>query len=158
MSGRSRFISLLIGSLIIGGVLVWQATRSTAALVLTPSDLASSGHQDRLRVRMGGRVATEGLSYSTTPSFVLSFRLEDREKPGSSIPVIYRDIKPDMFAPGRDVLIDGDWKGGTFHATHLLTQCPSKYEPNLPTSEGMPTQNGTGSAISNSSPERFVTE
>lgn len=145
MSGRTRFLSLLLGCLIIGGVLVWQATRTTAALVLTPSGLASSSSHDRLRIRMGGRVAADGLSYTTSPSFILTFRLEDREQPGVSVPVIYEDIKPDMFAPGRDVLVDGDWKGGSFHASHLLTQCPSKYEPNLPTSSNAPAPNGASS-------------
>lgn len=134
MLGRTRFISLILSCLFIGGALVWQATRSTAAIVLTPSSLAGSGDRHKLRIRMGGRVAAEGLLYSTNPSFVLSFRLEDREEPGKSVPVIYQDIKPDMFAPGRDVLVDGDWKGGIFHASHLLTQCPSKYEPKLPSS------------------------
>lgn len=150
MSGRTRFVSLILGCLIIGGVLVWQATRSTAALVLTPSGLAESTNHDRLRIRMGGRVAAEGLSYATNPSFILSFRLEDREQPEKSVPVVYRDIKPDMFAPGRDVLVDGDWKGGTFHASHLLTQCPSKYEPTVPNSSNSSTSNGAASSPSSS--------
>ena len=135
MSGRTRFVSLLLGCFTIAIILIWQSTRSTAALVLTPADLAATSNEDKLRVRMGGRVAADGLSYETTPSFVLSFRLEDRERPGSTVSVVYRDIKPDMFAPGRDVLVDGDWKGGTFYAAHLLTQCPSKYEPSVPGSE-----------------------
>lgn len=132
MPGRLRFLSLLLGCCSILGLLVWQSTRSTAALVLTPSSLLGDPSEDKVRVRMGGRVAAEGLSYETSPSFILTFRLEDREKPGLTVPVVFHDIKPDMFAPGRDVLVDGDWKAGTFYAAHLLTQCPSKYEPASP--------------------------
>lgn len=135
MSGRTRFVSLLLGCFAIAILLIWQSTRSTAALVLSPADLAATPQKDKVRVRMGGRVAADGLSYETTPSFILSFRIEDREKQGAAVPVVYHDIKPDMFAPGRDVLVDGDWKGGTFYAAHLLTQCPSKYEPSVPGSE-----------------------
>jgi hypothetical protein len=37
-----------------------------------------------------------------------------------------------MFQAGRDVLIDGDFKGGKIIAAKLQTQCPSKYEPAMP--------------------------
>ena len=50
----------------------------------------------------------------------------------TTVAVEYRNLKPDMFQAGRDVLIDGDFKGGTIVAAKLQTQCPSKYEPALP--------------------------
>jgi cytochrome c-type biogenesis protein CcmE len=46
--------------------------------------------------------------------------------------VLYRNTKPDMFAPGRDVIIDGSFDGEKLVASRLLTQCPSKYEPAEP--------------------------
>jgi cytochrome c-type biogenesis protein CcmE len=48
------------------------------------------------------------------------------------VPVVYQGLKPDMFAAGRDVLIDGDYVGGVIKAAKLQTQCPSKYEPVAP--------------------------
>lgn len=53
------------------------------------------------------------------------------------INVTYNGLKPDMFEPARDVLIDGVLKstanGGFFIEAHsILTQCPSKYEPPTP--------------------------
>ena len=54
-----------------------------------------------------------------------------------TVPVVYFGVKPDMFAPGRDVIIDGNLEGGTLHATKLLTQCPSKYEPPDPVKQSM---------------------
>ncbi len=133
MSGQTRLLSIIVGAIAVGAALIWQATMSTASVILTPSEIINLKEERRVRIRMGGKVAAEGLSYEVAPSFVLSFRLADRDASDKSIPVIYRNIKPDMFAPGRDVLIDGDWKDGTFHATSLLTQCPSKYEPSVAT-------------------------
>jgi len=38
--------------------------------------------------------------------------------------------KPDMFAPGRDVIVEGELDGGdTIEARQVLTSCPSKYMP-----------------------------
>jgi len=38
--------------------------------------------------------------------------------------------KPDMFAPGRDVIVEGRiGRDRVIHATQVLTSCPSKYQP-----------------------------
>jgi cytochrome c-type biogenesis protein CcmE len=47
---------------------------------------------------------------------------------GASLPVRYNGILPDMFADGRDVIVEGKVEGGVFRANTLLTTCPSKYE------------------------------
>ncbi|MFM7140653.1 MAG: cytochrome c maturation protein CcmE [Alphaproteobacteria bacterium] len=44
------------------------------------------------------------------------------------LPVSYNGILPDMFADGRDVIVEGRVVDGVFHAKSLLTTCPSKYE------------------------------
>lgn len=44
------------------------------------------------------------------------------------LPVRYNGILPDMFADGRDVIVEGKVENGVFHARTLLTTCPSKYE------------------------------
>lgn len=41
--------------------------------------------------------------------------------------------KPDMFAPGRDVIVEGRLaRDGTIEARQVLTSCPSKYGPKQP--------------------------
>jgi len=38
--------------------------------------------------------------------------------------------KPDMFAPNRDVIVEGRLaEGGVINATQVMTSCPSKYRP-----------------------------
>jgi hypothetical protein len=49
----------------------------------------------------------------------------------AAIRVVYRGSVPDLFAPGRDVVLQGRLRDGIFAAVpgSLVTQCPSKYAP-----------------------------
>jgi cytochrome c-type biogenesis protein CcmE len=126
------FISLVIAFIVCGGALVYQATRGTSSLVLTPSEVLSKGaSRDLKRIRVGGRVVDQ-ITYQTEPAMVLSFSVKNPAGGEGVVPVVYRGLKPDMFAAGRDVLIDGDYIGGSIQAAKLQTQCPSKYEPVVP--------------------------
>jgi len=126
------FISLVSLFIIVGAALVYQATQGTSSLVLMPSELVAKAHaRDLPRVRIGGRVV-EPIEYQTEPNIVLRFQVKDPKGADSTVPVVYEGLKPDMFAPGRDVLIDGDFVGGVVRAAKLQTQCPSKYEPVVP--------------------------
>lgn len=126
------FISLVIAFMVCGGALVYQATRGTSSLVLSPSEVLSKGaSRDLKRIRVGGRVV-EPITYQTEPRMVLSFSVKNPAGGEEIVPVVYNGLKPDMFAAGRDVLIDGDYIGGAIQAAKLQTQCPSKYEPAVP--------------------------
>ena len=133
------FISLVVVFLVAGGLVIFQATRTTSSTVLLPSDLISKGRDKPLpRVRVGGRVA-DPIDYSVQPSIVLKFNVSDppvKDGPASnaSVPVVYNGLRPDMFAVGRDVIIEGEYNAGVLQAASLLTQCPSKYEPPSPDS------------------------
>lgn len=129
------FISLVVFFIVVGSVLVYQATQGTSSLVLLPSDLVSKAHASGLsRIRIGGKVV-EPIAYQTEPSFVLTFRVADPAGGELTVPVEYHGLKPDMFQAGRDVLIDGDFQSGVIQAAKLQTQCPSKYEPVVPGAE-----------------------
>ena len=43
--------------------------------------------------------------------------------------VVYKGSVPDLFAPGRDLVVEGELRNGTFVATPgtMVTKCPSKY-------------------------------
>jgi cytochrome c-type biogenesis protein CcmE len=47
----------------------------------------------------------------------------------ATVPVVYRGSVPDLFRAGRDVVVDGTVRDGTFVAKPgtLVTKCPSKY-------------------------------
>jgi cytochrome c-type biogenesis protein CcmE len=58
----------------------------------------------------------------------LRFVLRDVEGT-STVPVVYRGSVPDMFRSGRDILVQGELRKGTFIAVPgtMKTKCPSKY-------------------------------
>lgn len=60
----------------------------------------------------------------------LRFRLRDIDGP-SSVPVVYTGTVPDLFRPGRHILVQGRLRGGVFVAEpgSMITKCPSKYRP-----------------------------
>jgi cytochrome c-type biogenesis protein CcmE len=47
----------------------------------------------------------------------------------AAVPVVYKGSVPDLFRAGRDVVVDGTLRNGTFVARRdsLVTKCPSKY-------------------------------
>jgi cytochrome c-type biogenesis protein CcmE len=81
---------------------------------------------------------TEGRSYEVTGKVVkgsishsgdeLRFRIRDRDGT-QSVPVSYTGSVPDPFRDGREVIVSGELKKGTFVAERdsLVTKCPSKF-------------------------------
>jgi cytochrome c-type biogenesis protein CcmE len=80
----------------------------------------------------------EGRSYEVTGKVVrgsishsgdeLRFRIRDRDGT-RSVPVTYVGSVPDPFRDGREVIVSGELKQGTFVAERdsLVTKCPSKF-------------------------------
>ena len=58
----------------------------------------------------------------------LRFRIRDRNGT-HSVPVAYTGVVPDPFRDGREVIVSGELKNGTFVAERdsLVTKCPSKF-------------------------------
>jgi cytochrome c-type biogenesis protein CcmE len=58
----------------------------------------------------------------------LRFRLRDRDGT-ASVPVTYAGVVPDPFRGGREVIVKGELREGTFVAERdsLVTKCPSKF-------------------------------
>ena len=125
----------IVGAVVLimaGVLLVVQATSTKTSIVVTPHDLAARPKDARVeRLRVAGKVSGGiPIDYQHEPFTELRFGIEDPGTGGGAlIPVTYRGVRPDMFAVGRDVIMDGDFDKGTFVAASLMTQCPSKYEP-----------------------------
>lgn len=58
----------------------------------------------------------------------LRFRIRDRDG-SESVPVQYSGVVPDPFRDGREVIVSGELRNGTFVAQRdsLITKCPSKF-------------------------------
>jgi cytochrome c-type biogenesis protein CcmE len=129
--------------LVVGAVayLIYTGIRETSTYYLTIEEFlpkreafANEG------VRVAGRVQTGSVRWDPKElrlSFVLGPFDKDQADPAAGVPVSYQGILPDMFAEGRDVIIEGRYSAEhTFVAQTIMTSCPSKYEPELP---GTPT-------------------
>ena len=89
---------------------------------LRPSQLGTSSGQVTLVGRVTGKPS--GDAHSDGLRFTL------RDVAGTAaVPVVYTGSVPDLFAQGRDIVVSGQLKGGTFVANRdsLVTKCPSKY-------------------------------
>ena len=62
----------------------------------------------------------------------MRFRLRDIGlNSARTVPVMYSGSVPDLFKPGRHIVLDGRLRNGTFVAEpgSMITKCPSKYAP-----------------------------
>ena len=83
--------------------------------------------------------ATPGTSYDMTGKVVkgsvehqgngIAFLVRDRDGSGQSLPVTYTGTIPDPFRGGREIVLTGEMKSGTFvgEPETLVTKCPSKF-------------------------------
>jgi cytochrome c-type biogenesis protein CcmE len=125
--------------------LIVTAVRNTAEYYMTVNEV--SARQSELTgqsLRVAGRVEPGTISWDPQ-TLTLAFSLMQPPtadgstgvKPvaamadGPSFHVICRgEPKPDMFAPNRDVIVEGSLvANGTIEARQVLTSCPSKYTP-----------------------------
>jgi len=130
------------------GYLIVTAVRNTSEYYMTVSEV--SAQQAQLigqPLRVAGRVAPGTISWDPE-TLTLAFGLVQPPpadgtasvKPvavtteGRSFRVICRgEPKPDMFAPNRDVIVEGTLTSNrTIEARQVLTSCPSKYTPKQP--------------------------
>ncbi|HKV55485.1 MAG TPA: cytochrome c maturation protein CcmE [Candidatus Binataceae bacterium] len=129
--------------------LIITAVRNTAEYYVTVNEAAA--RQSELSgqmLRVAGRVEAGTISWDPT-TLTLKFAIA-QPPPGdipagvtpvaatNAPPAIFRVVsegqpKPDMFAPGRDVIVEGRLGArNTIEARQVLTSCPSKYTPKRP--------------------------
>jgi cytochrome c-type biogenesis protein CcmE len=83
--------------------------------------------------------AAPGTNYEMTGTVVpgsirhrgkgIAFRVADREGGSPSLPVSYTGAVPDPFRGGREIVLTGQLRRGTFvgEPETLITKCPSKF-------------------------------
>ena len=115
------------------GVALGTAVLLAAALVYTsfsasteakqPSDLLTEGSSGTYNLT--GKVVSDSVRRSDDG---LRFAIEDRDG-SASLPVAYTGAVPDPFREGREVIVTGRLREGTFVAQRdsLVTKCPSKF-------------------------------
>lgn len=128
--------------------LIVTAVRNTAEYYLTVGEVqARHAELGGQMLRVAGRVVPGTISWNPA-TLTLAFGIA--QPPAQDAPAGVRPVaitagaavfhvicqgqpKPDMFAPGRDVIVEGKLgRDGTIEARQVLTSCPSKYKPKPP--------------------------
>jgi cytochrome c-type biogenesis protein CcmE len=119
-----RLILALSVAAVLAVFLIITAFASGSTPQVQPSELAE--HDGT--VNLGGTVV--GPVSGDARGDGLRFELKD-VKGSESIPVVYVGSVPDLFRPGREIMLKGQVEGDTFVAERdsLVTKCPSKYAP-----------------------------
>jgi cytochrome c-type biogenesis protein CcmE len=125
---RRRSPARLVIALSIAAVLAVFLLYTSIAGGGTPSVRPSELAGQTGTVSLVGRVV--GKPMGDAHAAGLRFRLRDVKDPsGKTVAVLYKGSVPDLFATGRDVVVDGKVVSGTFVANpgSMVTKCPSKY-------------------------------
>jgi cytochrome c-type biogenesis protein CcmE len=109
------------------------------AIFLLYTSIAGGGNPSIAPSALNGRTAkvqlvgivvgpVRGDSYGDGMRFVLRDRGSTRV---SGVPVLYAGSTPDLFKVGREIVVTGQLRNGTFVAEpgSMITKCPSKYAP-----------------------------
>lgn len=127
---KQKKVRFLVGSLLIVGAigyLITMGISNTSQYFFTVDELLSQNVSyagSGLKVK--GNVVNGSIQRDPNDYLNVKFFIEEKD---SSLKVTYQGVTPDMFADGREVVVEGTMgKDGVFHANTLLTSCPSKYE------------------------------
>ena len=146
MASRWRFVVGAGLIMLAIGYLITTAVTNTAEYYLTVNEVGARQVQLRGQMlRVAGRVKAGTISWDPA-TLTLGFAMVAPPTPdGSPVkpvtaadPMQFRVIergepKPDMFAAGRDVIVEGRLAAHqTIQARQVLTACPSKYVPKQP--------------------------
>jgi cytochrome c-type biogenesis protein CcmE len=120
---KLRLAAALSVAVILAGVLVYTSF-SASTEASTPSDVVKSAQAGR-SYELTGKVVKDSVAKTGDG---LRFRIRDRHG-STSVPVTYTGAVPDPFREGREVIVSGEMKRGTFVAERdsLVTKCPSKF-------------------------------
>jgi cytochrome c-type biogenesis protein CcmE len=123
---RKRKIRLVIAlglAVLLASALVYTSF-SASTEAKEPSELLAAGPGESYDLT--GRVADGSVKRDGE---ALTFDVADREDPSASVPVHYTGTVPDPFREGREVIVTGELRDGTFVAEKdsLITKCPSKF-------------------------------
>lgn len=118
-----RLVLALSAAILLAGALIYTSF-SASTEASTPSDVVSSAEPGR-SYELTGKVVKDSVRREGER---LEFAIRDRDGT-TSVPVAYEGVVPDPFREGREVIVSGELKEGTFVAERdsLVTKCPSKF-------------------------------
>jgi cytochrome c-type biogenesis protein CcmE len=121
---KIRLVVALSAAVLLATALAYTSF-SAATEASTPSQLLKSAAPGR-SYELTGKVAKGSVRRSGD---ALRFSVRDRDGT-AAVPVVYSGIVPDPFREGREVIVSGQMRSGTFvgERDSLVTKCPSKFQ------------------------------
>ena len=119
-------IKIIIASVIILiGIGFGAVSFMESSVEYTDFNAAKSTHK-RVQVK-GEWVKDKGSRFEATKSQFVFYMRDDN---GEEVQVVLDGAKPNNFEIATSMVVKGRYQHGYFHATEILTKCPSKYEGN----------------------------
>jgi cytochrome c-type biogenesis protein CcmE len=122
---RVRLVVALTAAMLLAGALIYTSF-SAATDAKQPSQLLRSANAGQ-SYQLTGKVVQGSVMRSGDS---LRFALRDRNGTGPSLPITYSGEVPDPFRGGREIIVKGTLRNGTFvgERDSLVTKCPSKFQ------------------------------
>lgn len=92
------------------------------------TDLTAAKTNGRKVQVKGAWVKEKGAEYNSSTN-LFTFTMTDENK--QEVKVVFSGARPNNFDIAESIVVKGRYEGGEFHATDILTKCPSKYEGNV---------------------------
>lgn len=121
---RVQVLSLAGVSLALVLVLLWFLPDDSFQFFRSPSEVAAAPPPPNERFRIGGLVAEGSLVRGQGEQ--VSFAVTDG---GSTVPVVYTGILPDLFEEGQGMVAQGNYINGQFEAVEILAKHDETYMP-----------------------------
>lgn len=128
-----QHVKLAIGVVVVVAAVAYLmfsgATGSTMYFLTVPELQQRFSSLQGEAIRVAGKVTDDPIHWDVR-TLSLAFTIGEGQ---TRIPVQYKGVKPDMFQPGAQVIVEGQLgRDGVLAASNLMTSCPSKYEAEKP--------------------------
>lgn len=131
---KARWGFVIAGVAIAAAViyLVVANTGTSAEYYMTIHELQTCSASSGQSVRVAGFVSNGGVTQIDQAQAV-KFNITDSAQASTQeMSVVYSGVVPDTVRAGTQVVVEGHYVSGVFHATTLLAKCPSKFQAATP--------------------------
>ena len=117
-------LKIIIASIVIIGALVFGAISFVQTNVeYTDFQTAASSHK-KVQVK-GEWIKDKESSYDPSRNEFVFYMKDDNSE---EVKVVFSGARPNNFELANSIVVKGRFQDGQFHASDILTKCPSKYE------------------------------
>jgi cytochrome c-type biogenesis protein CcmE len=121
---KIRLVAALSAAVLLAVALIYTSF-SASTEAKEPSQIMAAGSGSTYE--MTGEVVRGSIQHNGSEG--IAFLVTDRKGSSAKLPVTYKGAVPDPFRGGREIVLTGSLKGGTFvgEPETLITKCPSKF-------------------------------